>query len=74
MRGTTRATFAAGIASLALVAACGGGGGGTPDPGASAGGKTGGEVVVAGCTPENPLIPGATSETCGGDIFDAMTA
>jgi oligopeptide transport system substrate-binding protein len=74
MRGTTRATFAAGIASLALVAACGGGGGTTPDPGASEGGKTGGEVVVAGCTPENPLIPGGTSETCGGDIIDAMTA
>jgi oligopeptide transport system substrate-binding protein len=29
---------------------------------------------VAGCTPENPLIPGATSETCGGDIIDAMTS
>ncbi len=73
MRGTTRATFAAGIASLALVAgACGGGG--TPTPATSEGGKTGGEIVVAGCTPQNPLVPGNTSETCGGDIIDAMTA
>ena len=38
------------------------------------GGQTGGEITVAGCTPENPLIPGATSEVCGGDIIDAMTA
>ena len=37
-------------------------------------GQAGGEIVVAGCTPENPLIPGNTSETCGGDIIDAMTS
>jgi len=37
-------------------------------------GQAGGEIVVAGCTPENPLIPGNTSETCGGDIVDAMTS
>ena len=74
MRGTTRATFAAGIASLALVAGACGGGGTSPDPGTSQGGQTGGAVTVAGCTPENPLIPGGTSEACGGDIIDAMTA
>jgi oligopeptide transport system substrate-binding protein len=73
MRGRTRAAFAAGLTSLALVAtACGGGGGTTP--GTEEGGQTGGEVTVAGCTPENPLIPGATSEVCGGDIIDAMTS
>ena len=32
------------------------------------------KITVAGCTPENPLIPGNTSETCGGDIIDAMTS
>ncbi len=34
----------------------------------------GGEVVVAGCTPKNALIPGNTSEACGGDIISAMSA
>ena len=56
-------------------AACGGGGGETPDPGTSQeAGQAGGEITIAGCTPENPLIPGNTSEACGGDIIDAMTA
>ena len=74
MRGSTRAALAVGFVSMALVAsACGGGGTPTP-PAGSEGGKTGGEVTVAGCTPENALIPGNTSETCGGDILDAMTA
>ena len=76
MRAKTRAMAAAAITSLALLAtACGGGGGETPDPGTSEpAGQTGGEITVAGCTPENPLIPGNTSETCGGDIIDAMTS
>jgi oligopeptide transport system substrate-binding protein len=74
MRGRTRGMLAVAITSLALVAtACGGGG--APEPGAEdPAGQAGGEVVVAGCTPENPLIPGNTSEACGGDIIDAMTS
>ena len=73
MRGRTRATLAAGLTTIALVAtACGGGG--TPTPATSEGGQAGGEITVAGCTPKNALIPGNTSETCGGDIIDAMTA
>jgi oligopeptide transport system substrate-binding protein len=75
MRVKTRALAAAAVTSLALLAACGGGGGAdTPDPATSEGGQTGGEITIAGCTPENPLIPGATSEVCGGDIIDAMAA
>ncbi len=74
MRGTTRATFAAGFAALALLATACGGGGGNPTPGTSEGGQTGGEFVVAGCTPENPLVPGNTSEACGGDMVEAMTS
>jgi len=75
MRVQTRAMAAAAITSLTLLAACGGGGEQTPDPGASEpAGQAGGEITVAGCTPENPLIPGATSEVCGGDIIEAMTA
>jgi oligopeptide transport system substrate-binding protein len=66
---------AAAITSLTLLAACGGGGSETPDPGTSEeAGQAGGEITVAGCTPENPLIPGATSEVCGGNMIDAMTA
>jgi oligopeptide transport system substrate-binding protein len=65
----------AGLTSIALVATACGGGGATPDPGTSQpAGQTGGEITTAGCTPENPLVPGATSEVCGGDIIDAMTA
>jgi oligopeptide transport system substrate-binding protein len=67
---------AAAVTSLALLAAaCGGGGGTEPEPGTSQpAGTTGGEVTIRGCTPENPLIPGATSEVCGGDIIDAMAS
>jgi oligopeptide transport system substrate-binding protein len=66
---------AAALSALALFAtACGGGGGSQPEPGTSQAGQAGGEITVAGCTPENPLIPGNTSETCGGDMVDAMTS
>ena len=75
MRVKTRAMAAAAVTSLALLAACGGGGAEAPEPGTSVpAGQAGGEVVVRGCTPENPLIPGATSEVCGGDIIDAMAS
>jgi len=76
MRGRTGGMALAAITSIALVATACGGGGSQPGPGSSqAGGQAGGgEIVVAGCTPENPLIPGGTSETCGGDIIDTMTS
>jgi len=74
MRGRARAVLAVGITTIAMLAAACGGGGGETDPGTGEGGTTGGEIVVAGCTPENPLIPGNTSETCGGDILEAMTS
>ena len=75
MRGKTGGLAATALASLALVATGCGGGGAEPEPGVSQpAGQAGGEVVVAGCTPENPLIPGNTSEACGGDIIDAMTS
>jgi oligopeptide transport system substrate-binding protein len=66
---------AAAITSLALVVTACGGGGAEPQPGGEApAGQTGGEIVVAGCTPENPPIPGNTTETCGSDIVTAMTS
>ena len=36
--------------------------------------STGGEITVRGCTPQNPLIPANTNETCGGNVLDAVTA
>src|SRR4029453_1334419 len=76
MRGRTGGMAAAALSALALFATACGGGGSEPQPGASqpAGQAAGGEITVAGCTPENPLIPGNTSEACGGDMVDAMTS
>ncbi len=76
MRVKTRAMAAAAITSFALLAtACGGGGGETPDPGSSEpAGTAGGEIRINGCTPKAALIPGNTSETCGGDMVEAMTS
>jgi oligopeptide transport system substrate-binding protein len=64
---------AAAFTSIALVAtACGGGGGSTPQSGnSSAGGQAGGEISIRGCTPQKALLPGSTSETCGGNLLDA---
>ena len=84
MRITKRAAGLAGVATLALLAtACGT----SPAPTTSAGGTaapsgtaapapagSGGEIVIRGCTPENPLIAGNTSEVCGGNILDAVTS
>lgn len=77
MRGRSRFAAVASFAAMALlVSACGGGGeevgGNEPD---QPEGKQGGEAVIKGCTPKTlPLVPGNTSETCGGNMIDAMTA
>jgi oligopeptide transport system substrate-binding protein len=75
MRGTTRTVaLVAGISSVALLAAACGGDSGGDDPSSSAPGKTGGAVTVRGCNPQNPLVPGNTNETCGGNVLDAISA
>jgi len=75
MRGTTRTVaMVAGISSVALLAAACGGDSGSDDPSSSAAGKTGGAVTVRGCNPQNPLVPGNTNETCGGNVLDAISA
>ncbi|MGA8980621.1 MAG: ABC transporter substrate-binding protein, partial [Pedococcus sp.] len=33
-----------------------------------------GTVTVRGCNPQNPLVPSNTTETCGGNVLDAITA
>ncbi len=57
------------VLAAGLLAACGG-----DDDGDNEGGSAGGEIVVRGCNPENPLVPGNTAETCGGDVLDVTTA
>ncbi|WP_114560208.1 peptide ABC transporter substrate-binding protein [Desertihabitans aurantiacus] len=77
MRARSRAMVAALFTSVALVAtACGGNGGDGGNTGEEpqAPGAAGGEITINGCTPENPLVPGNTSEVCGGNVLDAITA
>ena len=73
MRGKTRGMATGVIAAVALLAsACGGGGSGTGTGGT--GGTAGGEITIRGCTPQNALLPGSTSEVCGGNVLDAVMA
>ena len=75
MRGRTRGMALAAITSIALVATACGGGGSEPQPGSSqAGGQSGGEVTVYGCTPKNALVPGNTNESCGSYVVVPITA
>jgi oligopeptide transport system substrate-binding protein len=73
MRGTTRTVAVAALSAVALLAA-GCGSGDSDDTATSAGAKTGGEITVRGCNPENPLVPSNTTETCGGNVIDAVFA
>jgi oligopeptide transport system substrate-binding protein len=72
----TRARMVAPLLALALgAAACGGDDGG--DSGASGntdsgGGESGGTFSMYIGEPENPLVPGNTSETEGGQVVDAL--
>ena len=74
MRGTTRTVAVAVMSAAALLAAGCGGGDSSSGDGSTAAGKTGGEITIRGCNPENPLIPSNTTETCGGNIIDAFAA
>lgn len=78
MRASKRLSLTATLSLTAIaLAACGGGSSSsdsTSAAGGSAGGKSGGEITVRGCNPENPLVPQATTETCGGDVLDATVA
>lgn len=76
MRGRTRLLAGAAVTSLALVAAaCGGGDSSSSGASSNAGGgQGGGEISIRSCTPQNPLIPAATNEVCGGNVLDAVMA
>lgn len=71
MRGSTPRKVAAGLAALTIVAAAAGCGGDDNSGGTSA--KTAdGSVSMHGTQPQNPLIPGNTTETGGGKVLDYM--
>lgn len=63
------------LATALVITSCGGDDSG--DDGAGGGGTTNsknetGEISVFGTEPENPLVPGNTTETGGGKIVDAL--
>ena len=69
MRVRSRSVAALALASsIALLAAACSGQTNSTD------GQEGGEITARGCTPENPLIPTNTNESCGGNVLDAVTA
>ena len=69
MRIGSRTAVVAGAAGFALVlAACGG----VTDDEGGASSAPSGTIVIGGCNPENPLIPMATNEVCGGNPLDAV--
>ena len=70
MRGTTRTVAVAAMSAVALLAA--GCGSGDSEPEATTEAKTGGEITVRGCNPQNALVPSNTTETCGGNVIDAV--
>ncbi|HYH72181.1 MAG TPA: ABC transporter substrate-binding protein [Nocardioides sp.] len=74
MRGTTRTVAVAALSAVALLAAGCGSGDSDDTATSAAGAKTGGEITVRGCNPQNPLVPSNTTETCGGNVLDAVTA
>lgn len=62
----------AAVSALGLVlAACGSD---SSDSEGNASADGGGEITVRGCNPENPLVPGNTAETCGGNVLDVATS
>ena len=57
MRGTTRTVAVAAMSAVALLAAGCGSGNDSGSSDTSAAAKTGGEITVRGCNPQNPLVP-----------------
>ncbi len=70
MRALTRKSALAGALGIALLASACGGGDDDDDGGAEQ--ATGGSFTEQWGEPENPLIPGNTSEVQGGKVIDAI--
>lgn len=72
MRRSKIISAAALFAVSALVLSGCGGDDGEGEGDGQAAAKRGGEIVMRGGQPENPLVPGDTNETNGGDVVDAL--
>ncbi|GAA1388812.1 ABC transporter substrate-binding protein [Luteococcus peritonei] len=75
----SRSLAAAAMATVAFAATACGGSSSTPAASGSGSGdaaatKDGGAIIIRGCTPENPLLGSNTTEVCGGNVVDAVTA
>ena len=66
------ALVAAGVAAAMVLSACGGDEGGGSDEGSGGEGATGGTFSIYIGEPENPLVPGNTNETEGGQVVDSL--
>ncbi|HIW29320.1 MAG TPA: ABC transporter substrate-binding protein [Candidatus Luteococcus avicola] len=71
-----RTLAAAAVATVALTMSACGSDSSSSSSGASGSAvtKSGGAITIRGCTPENPLIGSNTTEVCGGNVIDAVTA
>ena len=74
MRTATRTTRTAAVLATAgmLLAACGGDSGGDGDTGGGEEAAGGGTFTVQIGEPQNPLVPGNTNETEGGQVVDSL--
>jgi oligopeptide transport system substrate-binding protein len=68
MRRSASTLLAVTVSVALLTTACGGGGG--PEPGGGAASDA--TISVASGEPENPLVPGNTTEVFGGAVVDAL--
>jgi oligopeptide transport system substrate-binding protein len=59
------------ISIVLLTSACGGSGGGS-DSGGSGGGQTDATISVYNTEPQNPLVPGNTTESSGSKVIGAL--
>lgn len=79
MRGHTRLVSVAALVAVGLLAsACTGTPapttGGSGSPAATGAPAEATSISIRGCTPQNPLIGTNTTEVCGGNVLDAVTA
>jgi oligopeptide transport system substrate-binding protein len=66
------ALIGAGIAGAMVLSACGGSDEGGDNPSGSSEGASGGTYSMAVNNPENPLVPGNTTESEGAQIVKAL--
>ncbi len=70
----SRSIAATALVTVALAAGACGSSNNNSSPAAGGAAKDGGTITIRGCTPENPLVGSNTTEVCGGNVIDAVTA